>query len=294
MAKRTDTHRPSAIDPTEYEFVALEYTGPNFGDIEAAIASKQHFFEHMKRTGGRFAGHEHGGTCMVCGAHALYTARFYHTRTNSYITTGLDCAEKLDMGDAITFRNFRKQIEAGREAAAGRAKAQRILADEGLEWAWTVYTAPADQLPIDRNGGIQYEERTIINIVGKLVRYGSISEGQVKFLGALLTRIGERAARDATRVDVPDTTERVTIEGTVLTLKTVETDFGSAVKMLIEHESGFKLYGTVPSDLLCEGLKGSVVSFVARIQRSKDDPKFGFFSRPTKGKVIRQAATVPA
>lgn len=61
--------------------------------------------------------------------------------------------------------------------------------------------------------------------------------------------------------------------------------------MLVQHETGYKLWGTVPSDLLSNGgLKGAAVEFTARVQRSDKDEKFGFFSRPTKARVLAAAA----
>src|SRR3954467_8647095 len=98
--KRTDTHRPSAIIPSEYTWVAQE-VAPIFGlgDCHFILAERERIRAHMDRTGGTYAGHAHGGNCMVCGnANAIYTILFYHEPTNSYVRMGERCAMKCDMG----------------------------------------------------------------------------------------------------------------------------------------------------------------------------------------------------
>ena len=51
------------------------------------------------------------------------------------------------------------------------------------------------------------------------------------------------------------------------------------VKNIIQDDRGFKVCGTAVAD------KDERVSFMARIEPSKDDSKFGFYKRPTKVKV---------
>jgi hypothetical protein len=75
-----------------------------------------------------------------------------------------------------------------------------------------------------------------------------------------------------------------------------QTAFGGQWKMLVRDDSGFKVWGSIPSkmfDLATENgvephgnsFKGKRVSFTAALQPSEDDPKFGFFKRPTKPEV---------
>lgn len=186
---RTDLHRPSAIVPDDYTFVACDYYGSGF-DAVAFMGDRMFFREHMKRTGGTYSRHEHGGTCGVCGASAMYVARYHHRPTNTYITTGMDCAEKMDIADAVAFRNFKKRIAAGRKTQKGLAKAEGVLGDAGLAQAWTLYRAE------DRSGWRKQEE-IVVDVVGKLVRYGSISDKQMGLIRKLLSDIAERPARDA-------------------------------------------------------------------------------------------------
>ena len=65
--------------------------------------------------------------------------------------------------------------------------------------------------------------------------------------------------------------------------------------MLVRDDRGFKLWGTVPASLGYSELgehsltKGDRISFTATLEQSNDDPKFGFFKRPTKAELISLA-----
>jgi hypothetical protein len=102
--------------------------------------------------------------------------------------------------------------------------------------------------------------------------------------------VAERAARDAARADLPVFNGRVTIQGTVISIKGVDGSFGFTFKMLVEHETGWKVWGTIPAALNQLQLnQGDVVRFDAKIQKSDRDAKFGFFSRATKAVRISEA-----
>ena len=284
-ARRTDIHRPSAIEPLDYEFVGFDYLG-NRADPTTIMAERAAIHAHMARTGGRYSQHAHGGSCHICGASALYTALHYHAKSNTYVRTGLDCADKLGCGDAEAFR---VKIERAIEAYAGKRKAQATLEAEGIAKAWTIYTTPVT------GRDTTYEERTIADIVFKLVRYGSISDKAMGYLKALVDkvdraveiaaeRIARRAAEDAAAAPVPTDGERRLIRGTVISIK--EGDFGP--RMLVKTAEGFKVFGAVPS-IIRDGLtRGVAVEFYATVRPSNDDPKFGFFSRPTKAVITTE------
>jgi len=78
----------------------------------------------------------------------------------------------------------------------------------------------------------------------------------------------------------PVPTGRVAITGTVLGTKAQDTQFGTVYKMLVQDDKGFKVWGSIPNSL--PNPKGRTVTFMAAVEPSKDDPKFGFFKRPTK------------
>lgn len=276
---RTDVHKPSSIVVEDYEFVGFEH----LKDQEPLVIIEQRRIinEHMKKTGGTYSKHQHGGNCHICGANAVYTALFYHKKTNSYIRTGLECAAILDCYDG---ERFRRQYQDQSQALAGKKKAIGILTERGLEKSWEIFESQTENL---------YEENTIKDIIRKLVSYGSLSDAQYKFLRTLISNIETRAERQkqwnlekeqAKEIPKDLFSGRHIIEGTVLSLKTVDTDFGTVTKMTIRHVDGWKVYGSKPSNL--DIAKGDKISFKATLNASKDDPKFGYFSRPSQAKVF--------
>lgn len=314
---RTDTHRPSAINPTEYEFVAFDYLGgSDLGAIMSVKEARERFREHMGKTGGTYAKHENSGSCHICGAGALYICRWYHALTNTYIMTGEDCARKLDMSVG-SMNAFRRAVADAREAQAGKRKAIAILADLNLMQAWEIFTAEPVKhaencaLIIGHQDGeegstrersfygvkcscgvsdtrMMYEETTITDIVSKLVRYGSISEKASAFVAKLLNNIERRpiiAAQRKAEADAagPVPTGRVELTGTVLGMKEVDNPgarfsryaSGTITKLLIKLENGSKVFGPRFANLE----KGDTVKFIATIEASKDDAKFGFYKR---------------
>ena len=282
---RTDAHRPAEIIPADYDFVAFDYIKcEDLGDALFLKANRERKAAHMARTGGVYSGHEHGGSCFICGAAAMYTATFHHRPTNVYIRTGLECADKLE-ADSGAGELFRKQVRGALEANAGKRKAAATLAAGGLTKAWDVYTSTEEG---------KREEEIIRDVVGKLVRFGSISPKQFDLLDRLVKAIENRATIEAQRTaqaeaaaPVPVVDKRMTVTGKVLTIRYDE-DFGIK-KMLLQHAEGWKLWGTVPGCMFNELKAGDSVQFDAAVKPSDKDTKFGFFSRPTKAKILQAA-----
>jgi hypothetical protein len=86
--------------------------------------------------------------------------------------------------------------------------------------------------------------------------------------------------------NIPDLPEgKLTFVGKVLSIKNQESFYGIVTKILVEHEEGYKVWGTLPRSINHVD-RGETVSFSATITRSDKDPSFGFFSRPTKAKIV--------
>jgi hypothetical protein len=285
--QRTDIHRPSVIVPEDYDYVAT------LGDSEFGVgrAEMEAFNAHRLRTGGRMSGHAHGGSCHVCGATALYRVIWYHHPTNTYIATGYDCADKLGGGDPDVFKRLKDEAARARKAKAGKEKAKAVLTELGLIRAWEIFELEWTEK--NRNRSI------IQSMIHKLVRYGDLSEKQWQFLETLIDKHdnweenqerieAERKAQHEAAEPIPVTDKRMKIEGVILSLKEVETEFGYTTKMLVMADAGWKVYGTLPRSLedVMKVERGMKVVFDARVEISKDDPKFGFYSRPTKGKLL--------
>jgi len=288
---RTDVHRPSVINPDDYSYVCALYLAPrNMEDALFSREGRETFQRHMEKTGAKFSNHNHGGTCYCCGAHANFVARFHHSLTNTYIDLGERCADKMDMGEPGAFRRLRKEIDDMRKAVAGKAKAQVILLDNELTECWNIYQ--------EKRPG--HEEVIVSDIVKKLIRYGNISENQINFLKRLLEQISKREEIKAKRkeesasaADCPN--GRIVIEGIVISTKTHPGPYGtSTIKMIVQHETGYKVWGTLPDSIAIVELKdgsqvsprGMKVKFTATVTPSDDDPKFGFFKCPKNAEIL--------
>ena len=146
---RTDIHCPSKIVPSDYEFVSLGYEGslPESGNDSFDIQESYRILgEHLQSTKGKFSAHDHGGNCHICGAHCIYVAYFYHEKSNTYIKTGWDCAEKIDLAvtqDTNTFKQKVRDIfeieKRKKRFNLQKQKAESKLKDEGLARAFEIY-----------------------------------------------------------------------------------------------------------------------------------------------------------
>ncbi len=98
-----------------------------------------------------------------------------------------------------------------------------------------------------------------------------------KVAAAAAQRAAEQAELDAAE---PCPTGRVEITGKILTIKLQEGYYGDTWKMLVKDDRGFKVWGSIPSSL--HATRGARVTFMAAVEPSRDDDKFGFYKRPTK------------
>ena len=282
-----------------------------------------------------------GNCQVCGSVNALYTSIFYHLPSNTYVRMGHDCADKCDMSGSFERNLFRKQIQDVREAQAGKRKAQALLGDAGLSAAWDIYVADYESLPRDPKtvrlhtlewttnpggeqgpfckqcnsfvdlkgvrctyeyaGSLYYEERTIRDIVGKFVKYGSISENAMGLLRKLVERIPDRDKRNAEYATKraaekanakPAPTGRVKVEGMVLKVEERENDFGTRTVMTVKTDDGWTAWGSVPSGIIVE--KDCRVVFVATVTPSDTDDKFAFFKRPVLYKTKEEKAAEKA
>lgn len=107
-------------------------------------------------------------------------------------------------------------------------------------------------------------------------------------------------------------TGKVTITGVIVSVKEVPNPYAynsSTLKMVVEDDRGFRVYGTLPSRLKYQttreeggwiveedkdgnetwfrnATKGDRCSFNATVEASNDDESFGFYKRPTKVKAL--------
>ena len=297
MNARTDIHRPSAIEPENYYLVAI-LCWPKGGaiiDFEALRYERERLASHMKDTGGKYAQHEHGGNCHVCGAWFIDHAVYYHHLTKSYLNIGFDCAMKMDIGDARAFRNFRTARKAAVELKAGKTKAKAILEEAGHANVWEMFerffsdseaiNAYVEPLSNSLKWKTEGNIHTVIDIVYKLIKYGDISDKALAFVATLPDRIlnveetqAKWDAEAAAAKPVPFE-GRQEFEGTIISKRLVESDYGNTMKITVKHADGWRVWVTLPSSAYNYDV-GDSIELRANITISDDDPKFAFAKRP--------------
>jgi hypothetical protein len=273
---RTDIHRPSAIQPEEYQFVGIFYD-PNAQDVVGGdmllAAEREQIEQFMTEHGATWATHEHGGSCQCCGASALYLGVFYHEHHNVCIRVGQECAAKIGMGRESDFRYARERVRCAKAEAQRKAAITQWIDENGLAQAEELYRAHK------RTSSESRDVNTVVDIMSKLHRFGSLSEKQISFARGLLQRInggGQQAAEKAAAQDCPK--GRIDVSGTVISTREVEGYWGTATKMLVRTLEGYTLWGTVPRGVKAE--RGAQVCFSATVEPAENDPKHGYFSRP--------------
>lgn len=304
---RTDVHRPSQMDPADYVLVgeaddhhsegSFDFDWERYAELKGApeLAGRDYRdaegIEWDELTG--------RGTCCHCGQRRIrYWVFYLHVPTGKVVAVGGRCAGKLGLSSKDDLAR-RAQIE--RERLTAKLAAWRE-ADERHVTVWDELMRQQDEA-----GGSGAND-----FVDSLVRYahrnGELTEAQV---AAVLKGI-ERAERDREMGDpepapVPLTTERLTIEGRIVSTKWRDDGFGGgSLKMLVVDDRGFRVYGTLPDALfdavwarvepseysdVAAALRGGMklrVRFAAKVERSRKDETFGFYKRPTKAELIEE------
>ena len=99
----------------------------------------------------------------------------------------------------------------------------------------------------------------------------------------------EKAEREAYENAKPCPEGRVEITGTLLGVKSVPNAWGGALRCLVRDDRGFKVWGSLPYALNSAEI-GDRLTFTAAVTPADDDPKFGFFKRPTKAQLLTTEA----
>lgn len=282
-------HNPHNYRPEDYTFQGWVYLGQSdfmreFDDIHARdVADTQ---EHI--------GSNHLGKCDQCGQRYAYGAVYTH-KDGGWVSVGQDCAS----GSFITPASFNAGSTAIRARVAhARARAlreQHLAAiiegrpELGAAFEWAKENTDRDEREFWRAAG--YATNTILDIRGKLIRYGNISGAQANLVVKLheegVARLAELARRQEASASLqPLEAGRQQLSGTVLSVKDVETQYGVTTKLLLELDSGHRVYGTLPSSII-DASKGDRVSLTATVQPKGND--FGFYSRPSKAKIEVQS-----
>jgi len=219
--------------------------------------------------------------CTHCGA-ALLSGAVYQHDSGEHIIIGTTCSGRLDFESAGEIQAAHK---ANRIYIAGLRKAIR------KSERWSVEIRFLEAARDDESMG-DWERGIAEDMLRKLSKYGSLSDRQIEFIHRIVREYPEKEAKRKVRQEAeaarkataPDwESGRYPIEGTVLSVKYVDSDWGCTLKCLIQLEDGRRCWGSVPSSLEVD--KGDEMAITASFTPSRDDSKFAFFKRPTATKV---------
>lgn len=317
MTARTDTHRPSAIDPSEYTAIGWQYHGPSDFDQAMASAFERERIRAWMLNQGATWDRPSAGPCAVCGnSSVLDMVVFHHRPSNTCISVGWICAKKMGVADGeakFYYGQAKSSREAYEKARAGKLKAQGTLEHLGMAGAWAWYEAWQEGEGLSEDRRQTWRMGTLSDMISKLVAYGSWSPKQESFARKLWSEIEsfdpeaarrEAEAEAARKAAVVIEEGRQEIEGRVVSWKQDESRFGSVTKMLVERADGARFWGTCPTGCWCvagedmvrlgggarltisgtdhclKEIKEGSCRFRATVKVSDRDSSFAFFSRP--------------
>jgi hypothetical protein len=284
-AMREDIHKPSMLDPAEYDFIAAFYQGDSPWIAKSYQAEMELYDQAINDCNVFMGNFFHKQTCDHCGAAFNHGVLFLHVPTDELIHVGHICAsETVGLPDraakakkaAEKFAREQKAIEAQRESTAEwreeNSELVSWLAGQDME---TVHDFIRDM------------QRT-------LDKWGKLSEGQARATRKWMDgqeKFQARKAEEVKRVENAPILEngRHVLQGEIVSTKWSDGAYGTQPKMTVLLDTGNKVYGTIPTSILpveISNLKGHRVNFVATVKRSDRDEHFGFFSRPSSASLI--------
>lgn len=279
---RTDIHRPTEMDPQNYEYVfCIDNQSPwvlRGGDFALELARKIGRDDELGR-----------GThqCHHCGAHLRYAAIMRHLPTGKLIVVGDTCLDnRFSLASKADFDRLRKAAQLDRQKQRIVTAATDFI--DGLSDTAT--------LALDRNTVLEaafglngWALGTVTDIRAKLWRYGSLSDKQVALVERLSDEARPRAdrwaaerAERAAEVKVDAPAGRQAIEGVVVSRKGHDGDFGFSWKLTVKcstPEGIFLVWLTEPSKGP-ETERGDLVTVTATLNPSDRDRAFAFGKRP--------------
>lgn len=288
---RTDIHRPSApeFDPTSYQLQGVYYLGEGL-DQQDHTNSRQRAIIALRAAGWTSGGVYGPRQCSHCGQHISYAALMLHTPTQTYLHIGEQCLDnRFELETKEQFHALRKATALNREQLR---KADRITA---LVTAHPLLALLTDEASASAFGGF------IASVAYKLRRDGRLTNNQINAVKRAIPQQVERAHQEAlwmerdrenAKTAAPAPTGRVRVTGKVLTTKWVDNGFGGTTKMLVSAVEGYRVWVSVPANLVDVPARGTWVAFTATLGPANSlpgeevDPLFAIGTRPVKGEII--------
>ena len=281
--ERTDIHKPSLLDPAEYEFMAAFYQGGS-DDMMKSYKYDMEEYDAALHLYPVFEGnHVRKGTCDHCGAAFAHGALFLHIPTQELIHVGHICASNT-VGLPDKAAAARKKAEK----YAAKQKAHRKQMEKTQGWR------DENAVLLEWMESQENPHGFIISLLSTVHKWGDLSQAQTRAAYKWMEGAAKREAmalEAAERLsNAPAVREgRRQLAGTILSTKWQYNDYYNTetLKMLVELPDGNRLWGTMPKSLRAVNAeKGTEIKFVATVEKSDKDEHFGFFSKPTNAEVI--------
>ena len=222
--------------------------------------------------------------CCHCGNGTVrYITVCRHAPTQTLVVFGAICTDKLGFSGRSEYLLAKLQARATAHAASQRLR-------QSIEAFWQRYPdfAALAQPVLEQGANHPVHGRNgfALSVLESINRYGSLTDRQRISVEQSLHRDIERAAAKAAAATTPkgDAPEgRVTVTGTVVSLKEYQNDFSYnawdvVVKMLVELPNGARVFCTRPSGSGIE--RGQTVTVTASWTRKADDRSFATGKRP--------------
>lgn len=286
----------TALNPTNLEWFYRDGRPALLKKVIQDAADRGHVVlqDPCHRCGGRGgSNHWPGYTCFRCGGSGKEQPREAKVYT----------AEKLAKLEQAAEKRRAKKEEA-RRVAIVEQMAEVYAAVPDLKLALVkarMMGANLDKLRelAGRQLRLQNDIDTLFNQLLQSLECCGLTIPQARFVVQLVDRINERLAskREADADEAARREDRNCwlqegrreVEGEILSVKERATDFGYVWKILVLQDDGNKVWGTLPRaiDGAADQLVGRRIHFTAKVSRSREDPLFGFYSRPTKASLIQ-------
>ena len=285
--------------------------------------------KHHSHVGYEFV--EYNGTffkgCRRCGGTGHYSFNGFDSICYSCGNTSAKLGDELGtLEDAQKWCEAKAKAQAKRDAKREEERLAKLARRQsawdqlaaGHPQIWELVSTAADVASFAENRESHITERD--NFVRSLAdRLWNLDERpytarQLEVLQAIAEK---RATRKEEAAETPAPEGRVVVTGEIVGAKVAEGDYGTAYKVTVKDDRGFRVYVSLPKAQADEaydaydealvaagksrydfgpscwflgaqgtdeqGVKGRRITFTAALTPSRDDVSFAFGSRPTKG-----------